>query len=159
MNLSEAEPQLHKETQVQRPVAKYCSCHAERAPFWKSQGHSFSCVLSSLAEWQILYSRCLALTAETCLSTWPVKTNKRKKLLMAPLKGRSCRWHGVINEQKHVEAMLVFHEAGSERSVNTLTNDSYLLHQASTWLRSPLMMTDLACSLSQAVFFHMMMKR
>lgn len=29
--------------------------------------------------------------------------------------------------------MLVFHEPGPEYSINTMTNDSCLLHQANTW--------------------------
>lgn len=51
--------------------------------------------------------------------------------------------------------MLVFHEAGSGCSVNTLTNDSFLLHEARTWLRSQVAMMDLSAVFeSSCVFPH-----
>lgn len=51
--------------------------------------------------------------------------------------------------------MLVFHEAGSKRTINTLTNDSFLLHQARTWLWSQVaMMARSVVFKSSCVFPH-----
>lgn len=54
--------------------------------------------------------------------------------------------------------MLALHKPGAERSVNTGTNDSYLLHQESIWLWRPVAVMDLTLTMSQAVVFHILMK-
>lgn len=121
------------------------SCQMQLAR-WKSTSRT-----NFFRGWQILGWSCTAPVAEACLSTAAINGLVPENSVIGVT--LLIREHSLTGSR-----MLLFHEPGPGYSVNSMTNDSRLLHQANTWPRWSIPAMTITRAMSQVVFFRTVVK-